>query len=601
MMQTMRQNMKVILWILVLAFIATIVFSWGMGGFKGGGPQQGIVAKVNGVEIPVDRLENLIQQRYTYERNQQEGDLSEYRIKQIRTEVWDELIRDMLIEQEVQKLGIRISDKEIAYLVQNNPPDFIRQNEHFQTDGSFDPAKYQDFLRNPAAARDLMMLEESYRKSLPNQKFINQILAMATVSDQEAWEQYRDENLTGKAEYVLFATADSEVDSSAISEKRIEDYYFAHREDYRIPEKRRILYAVFPEQPSREDSISILELARELKTRLDKGEDFAELAREYSDDRSGENGGDLGFFGRGQMVPEFEEAAFSAKTGEIVGPVLSKFGYHLIKVTDRKTENGAEQVRASHILLKLQPSADTRDQVRAAAEGFADEIKESDFAEAAGIYNVKVDTSQFFERGSTIPGIGRLPAAVDFIFARPVGETGPPYQVRDGQVVFKIFDEQKERIQSLEEVKNSILAKLIEKESLSKAKERCSEFYQRIESPDQFEALANEAGMTPQVTDREFRFDDYIRDVGRDPAFTSTALSLEPGGVSRPVEGDKGYYLIKLLEKSKVDSSAFLLRREEIRNQILVTKQNQLYADWLAKAKEKAKIQDYRYLYYRDY
>ncbi|HDH57254.1 MAG TPA: hypothetical protein ENF16_01455, partial [Bacteroidetes bacterium] len=126
MMQTMRQNMKVILWILVLAFIATIVFSWGMGGFKGGGPQQGIVAKVNGVDIPIDKLENLIQQRYTYEQNQQEGNLDEYRVKQIRSEVWDELIRDMLIEQEVKKLGIHVSDKEIAYLVQNNPPDFIR-------------------------------------------------------------------------------------------------------------------------------------------------------------------------------------------------------------------------------------------------------------------------------------------------------------------------------------------------------------------------------------------------------------------------------------------------------------------------------------------
>ncbi len=601
MMQTMRQNMKVILWILILAFIATIVFSWGMGGFKGGGPQQGIVAKVNGVDIPVDKLENLIQQRYTYEQNQQEGNLDEYRVKQIRSEVWDELIRDMLIEQEVKKLGIHVSDKEIAYLVQNNPPDFIRQNEYFQTDGTFDPAKYQDFLRNPAAARDLMMLEQSYRKSLPSQKLLNHILALATVTDQEVWQRYVDDHLKGKAKYLLFASSDSEVDSSVITQKRIEDYYFAHRDDYRIPEKRRIIYTIFAEVPSKEDSASVLELAKELKMRIEEGEDFAELAKEYSDDRSAENGGDLGFFERGLMVPDFEEAAFSAKTGELVGPVQTKFGYHLIMVTDRKKEDGVEKVRASHILLKLQPSADTRDQIRNQATGFAEEVQESDFAQAAEIYEVNIDTTIFFEHNGNIPGIGRLPAAADFIFARPVGEASPTYPVRDGMLVFKILDVQKERVQKLEEVKSRIIARLLEEERIAQARDRCYQFYQTLESPDEFETKAKEAGMLPKVTEREFRFGEYIRDVGRDPAFTSAALALNAGEVSQPVEGQNGYYLIKLIEKTEIDSTDFLEKRNEIRQQILNTKQNLYYSQWLESARKNAKIEDYRYLYYRDY
>lgn len=199
MMQTMRKNMKTVLWILVFAFIATIVFSWGMGGFKGRGPKQGIAAVINGKQISVDRLEQLFQQRYQYEQTQAKTDLSEDQVKQIRQQVWDELIRDTLIEQEVRRLGIGADDKEIAYLIQHAPPDFIRQNEYFQTDGKFDMQKYEQYLRDPAAARDLMMIEESYRKSLPNQKFVNQMLAMATILDQETWQTYREEEPEGQS------------------------------------------------------------------------------------------------------------------------------------------------------------------------------------------------------------------------------------------------------------------------------------------------------------------------------------------------------------------------------------------------------------------
>lgn len=601
MMNTIRQNMKIILWILILAFVATIVFSWGMGGFKGSGPKQGIAAKINGVEVSVEKLEDLFQQRYQYEQNQQEGDLDEYRVKQIRQEVWDELIRDILVEQEVKRLRIRVSDEEIAYLIRVNPPDFIRENEYFLTDGIFDNAKYQEFLRNPAAARDLMMIEQSYRKSLPRQKLLNQILTLATVTDQEAWQKFQDDNLKGKAKYLLFASADSKVDTTSISQKQIDDYYFNHRNEYLIPEKRRIQYTIFRDAPSKEDSNSVRELAKELLQRLEEGDDFAQLAKDYSQDRSGEDGGDLGFFERGRMVPEFEEAAFSTKVGEVTGPVQTKFGLHIIKVTEKKKEEGVEKIRASHILLKFEASADTRDQVRSSAEGFVDEVRESPFLEAAKIYDVKVDTTEFFEKGSVIPGIGRMPAAVDFIFARPIGETSPIYYIRDGLLIFKILGMQKARIQTVKEVESQIVAHLLEEKKLEDAHERCLIFYNQIETPDRLEGKAKEAGLSVKETEKEFSFDDYIRDIGRDPAFTSAALALDAGELSQPVEGKRGYYLIQLTEKSAVDSSAYLKKKEELRNQILTAKQNQFYNQWLEHAKENADIEDYRYLYYRDY
>jgi parvulin-like peptidyl-prolyl isomerase len=481
------------------------------------------------------------------------------------------------------------------------PPDFIRQNEYFQTDGQFDPKKYEEYLRNPAAARDLMLIENSYRKSLPNQQYINQILALASISDKEVWQTFVAENQTGKARYVLFNSGDSPVDSSEISTPQIEKYYDEHKDDYEIAAKRRIIYAIFREQPSRQDSINVLQHAEELMQRAGEGEDFAQLAMDNSEDRSAENGGDLGFFERGRMVPEFDEAAFSTPVGGITGPVQSRFGYHIIKVTEKKMEDGVENLRASHILLKIQPSPDTRDQVRAAAEGFTEEAPKTSFAQAAATYNVDVDTTDYFEKGGFIPGLGRLPAAADFIFARPLGSPGPVYPVRDGLVVFQILDEQKERFQNLSEVRSQMVAQLMDEKRIEKALERGRQFRSTVADPSQFAAQAQAVGLGVQETDREFKAADYLKDIGRDPAFMAGALALEPGALSQPIKGQKGCYLIQLLEKTYPDSFAFLTQSEEIRNRLLTQKQNEIYSQWLVTAQEEAKIEDYRYLYYRDY
>jgi peptidyl-prolyl cis-trans isomerase D len=601
MMQQMRQNMKLIFWILVVAFLATIVFSWGMGGFKGKAPKQGILASVGGTDISVDHFEKMVQQRIQFEQSKQEAPLEESRTKQLRNEVWDELIRNTLLEQETRRLGIKASDSEISYLIQNNPPDFIKQNEYFQKDGAFDPQKYQDFLRNPAAAQDLMMLEQNYRTSIPSQKFIFKIMSMVSVSETEVWLKYIQTAIAVRARYLLFATVDSKADSSSISLKDVQKYYNDHKEDYLIPEKRRILYTVFKEAPSKADSVSVLETARDIMTRLQNGEDFGELAKQFSDDRTADKGGDLGFFERGRMVPEFDQAVFSTPVGKVSGPISTKFGWHIIKVIETKTEKGQEQVHAAHILLKIQTSPETRDLLRETADGFLEELKQSNYAAAAATYKIKIDTSSYFERRDFIPGVGRMPAAVEFVFNRPAGEKGPVYHVRDGLLVLQILDIQRGRTSSLQEVQTQITATLLGEKNMERAKVRCEEFARTLPNPSELSARAQASGLAVKETDRSFRFGEFLPNIGLDNAFISAALVTDLGGVSKPTKGMSGYYLIQPTEKTPIDSSDFNARKMTIRNELLSKKQDALYNQWLEDAKKKAKLQDQRYLYYLDY
>jgi len=611
MMKTMRQNMKVILWILVIAFIATIIFSWGMGGFEGQGPKQGIAASINGEDITTEYLEQVYQQRLHLEqmRKQRESgaELTEDEIRQFRGQAWEELVRDMLIAQEAEKLNLKASDKEVAFLIYNAPPEWIRQHESFLTDGMFDMEKYESFIRNPQAAPQLVVMEQEYRKTLPYQKFASRLLSLATVTDEEAWRQFQDENRKAQVRYVAFPSHESQVDTSEVSSKEIEDYYYAHREDYQQNEQRTISYVTIKEAPSSADSLDARHDAEDILERLNEGESFEDLARELSDDTySAAKSGDLGFMERGMMVQEFEDAAFEAKIGEIVGPVQTRFGWHLIKVSERKTEPNkrgemAEKVKASHILVKFQASPETRDQVRASAEAFAEDARETSFEQAAALYKMEIDTSLYFERGGYIPGLGAMAAASDYAFSRPVGEISPVYWNRDSYVVFKILTMTPEQIQPLDQVREAVRATLMEFRRRAKALERAEQFHATLGGGNDLEAAAQTAGLTVKAPEEPFAYSGVVPDVGRDPAFATNALNLESGQVSKPFLGNRGAYVLQTVSVTPADSSAFEAQKEQIRAQIMTQKQNELYTNWLTMAKQESDIEDYRWIYYREY
>ncbi len=621
MMQSIRKHMKVILWVTIVLFLIGFVLTLSGTGIQGmaqilrgifnmgsAGPRQGVLAYVYGHEITAEEYENRVQQRLLSEQNQKGSDLDDSETKRYRSEVWEEIINERLIAEEVNRLGIRVSDAEIASLLRYSPPEFIQQDSSFQTEGRFDQRKWEQLLMrsDPNLAEQLAMIEQNYRERLPGQKFITQLLALATVSNEEVWQSFYDDNLKARARYILFPASQSAVDTTAISQKQIEDYYYAHRQDYKLPEKRRALYVLFPEQPTSEDTLEILQKAKDLLQRLREGESFDSLARHNSEDVSAQNGGDLGFIQKGMMLPEFEAAAFATPLDSVTGPVQTRFGYHLIKVTEKKVEKGEVQVRTSHILLKFKMSQDTRDRIWNNANDFAEAIVKEEFGKATSTYNAQqVDTTDLLENdpqtGYYLPPLGTMQAALKFIFGRPLGSTSMAYKSMGGPVVFKILEVQKGREQTLEEAREKVLTKLVEEQRQEKALERCREFRQRVSDPAQLAALAQSSGLEVKETDREFSLKSGVRGVGMDPAFTTAALALEVNQISAPIKGLQGSYLIQLTEKILPDTTTFALQKDDVRSRLLNSKQQELYTQWLETAKKNAKIEDYRYLYYREY
>ena len=191
-MNKMRESMKTILMILVLAFLATIVFDWGMGGFRGRGPKRGVIAQVNGVDISYEEFSRAYQQELKARREQSGQEIEGYMLQQIENQVFDRLVQQRLLREVVAKMNLRVTDDEVGEELWNNPPDIIRQSPAFidSATGAFNMALYQQALDNPQLDRQWESVAEYLRNMLPFQKLGDLINASAVVTDDDARIEY---------------------------------------------------------------------------------------------------------------------------------------------------------------------------------------------------------------------------------------------------------------------------------------------------------------------------------------------------------------------------------------------------------------------------
>ncbi len=594
MMNKLREGTKTILMILVFAFIATIVVDWGMGGLKRDQPQ-GVIASVNGKEIHYEEFTQRYQNELAQYREQSGSDPEGYQLQQIENQVFETLVQQRLLSDVVKKVHLDASDDEILEEIYNNPPQELRQNKVFQdSTGAFNMKSYQAALDNPGAGQFWTAVEDYLRSSLPMRKLDNLIRASAVVTEDDARQEYMKRNLKAKAEYVLFAADQFAASAAAPAENEITKFYDEHKSDYEQAEQRIIDYVLLEFKATKADSEAILSQAADILQEAKSGTDFANLAQIYSQDAgSAKNGGDLGWFGKGQMVKPFEEAAFAAAKGDIVGPIASQFGVHIIKVEDKRIENKEPQVLAKHILLKYEISPKTRENLREEASYLAEAAKESNLATIAKAENLLCKKSQPFLSGGFIPEVGMESRVNNFVFRSKQGTVSDLFQIERGYLVLQVMDILPEHVKSLAEVKEQIVTKLKHDKAMTAAKEKCQAAYSRAASAASLAAVATENGLAVQTTD-SFPMSGYVQNVGREPAFVGAAFALNPGQVSKPVEGSRGYFLLRLIEKSSFNEQEFASQKENLKTQILNRRQQSMFGQWYAALKEKSKIKDFR-------
>ncbi len=608
MMTKLRERSAVILWILVFAFVATIIFAWGMGGFDNtkGPRDQGAMATINGEKVDYRVFEQQVIQRINQETQDSETPMTTERVKQMRTRAWSDHLNLTLERQWATSRHMKPHDEEIVSYIRYNPPQDLTMNPEFQIDGVFDSSKWVETLTNPQFENYVIQMELNTRQSLGITKYRSLVFASHLHTDLEVWDDYLLKNQTVRVKFIKVPYQSMTVDSTDIIDSELRDWFQAHPEDYQQDRQAILSYVKIPVVTSTEDSADVLDDARYVYDRAVAGDDWAELASTYSGDESNsELGGDLSWFGRGRMVPPFEEKAFAMQPGEISEPVATDFGYHIIKLIDRRTnDTGEEEVHAAHILLKLEPSQATHTYWAALAEDFMLTTEETGFAAAVAAEGLEIETTNPVALDGFLPGLGRHQRALDQVFHSQAGEVLYPIYNQEIWYVYHIDSFVKAGTSPFSEVESRVWYQVKKDKQLALAQamaEAIMAANKGVEELDKF--VLHDTTLAVHETETAFKMADYVPDLGKDYLFNAAAIQAPMREIVGPLQGKYGSYILQPVARDPAEKlrTRFDEALETERSAFTETFKRTTYQRYINLLKEQADIVDNRYKFGRDY
>jgi peptidyl-prolyl cis-trans isomerase D len=592
--------MKYFLWFAAISFVAFIFLQWGMnftGQTGGGRAQSGILAKVNGYPISVTEYQNLLSRNLDAEQERLGREHDELTIFDVEEATYEQLVRDYLVRQILQERQVRITDEEVVNVIRFQPPPELRNDTLLQTDGQFDPLKYQNLLNSPQNLPWLIQYEAMIREVLPRQKLDLELasLSRTTRGEVERALEVRRERVRLRTLYFNPAEHSTEEDEPQPGESELQDFYEIHREDFQEPEKARLKYVIFPRMPSSEDEASVLREMKDLLEEIEKGALFEDIARDYSEDPgSREEGGDLGFIKKNQLEPALEDVIASLKPGEVSEPVRSSLGWHLLKLEEKRKD----ERRLRHILIRVRAGYETLANIEERAISFREEVRESEFDQTAETFEIQInETPPFAKIGDLVPGVGFSSEISDFAFKGTQGEIKGPISTREGFFVVKLTERKPEYQSSFEEVKTLVSLRYSEERKLEETRRLAKEVLQEVRggkslrnvyrSRNKKEGSSMILDEIPLVTLFENEHNLPIEVFG-------SAYVLEVGGISGVVETDRGFYIVELLEKKGMESDSLQFVNQNLTDEILLQKREVVFSEWMSSLFAGAVIEDYR-------
>ncbi len=700
-MNKLRDKTHIILIVLILAFLATIVFEWGMDylGVRSG--QVTELGSVNGQEIKYADFENQVNFAIDQQRQQTGEDPDENVVNMIRDQVWDQLVTQILAEQEIKRLGITVTNQEILNWVYNSPqtlPEPIKRN-FIDSTGQFNMSVYQQALatKTPEIQKFWAQVEEYLKQTLLSQKLQSVITGTVRVTEYEVLQKFKDENIKASFDFVFMDINSVQDNQVNITDGDLKTYYDAHKDQFKRDEAAKIKYIVFSDAATMDDTVStekqmmalikdfkkfnpadsttwavvndnstakfvdkfskpneipadviaflysapkdsisgvikaddgfhmvkLLDTkegtetfsnaahilinfgtdtnaaklkAEQLMQRIKAGEDFSKVAAENSDDPSNKfKGGDLGWFGKGAMVKEFDDAVNNASPGDIIGPVKSTYGFHLIKVKAKQNK----EFKYADIKKSVKPSAKTKDIARKKAEDFAFIAKDGNFDEEAKKLGIPVvDVPNFITKGAFIPGAGQNQAITKFALTEKKGSMSDPIKTQTGYAIYVITDKFPEGYMSFDEVKATTLPQLVKQEKkLDLLKQQSADLKGKISGD--LNSLKN---LNPAISVQHADTVSIAAPsplIGNDFDFNNAVFKLQNGQISEPIRTAKGYYIVHMKNISNYDQAKFQQEYENIKTGLIAQKKQTITQDWLAELKEKAVIVDNRDKFFR--
>lgn len=601
----------------VIMIIIVFVF-WGVGGNQS--DARNAVATVNGEPITLEEFDKALDRTMDQYSAQFGGTIPKGLLEalNIKKQVINELIQRFLLIQGGEEMGIYVSDMEIQ--------DAIKNMTVFQNNDTFDGDRYNEVLKGSRLTPK--KFETGMRSDLLVSKVANKISGFSQVSAFELDDRFRFDNTELKLDYAAFEAdnffSEVEVTDEALTTyfeankdkyqtapqvkvkylsfllkdemaaitlpaSEIEEYFASHQEEFGQPEKRQASHILL--RTTEQDSEAKREEMNKILARARLGEDFAALAKEFSDDGSASSGGDLGFFSRGQMVKPFEDAAFSIEKGAISDIVTTQFGHHIIKLDEIQPATIKElaEVRPS-IENKLKKQQAQNAAFEKANDAYEKIIFSGSLDNYAEKFSIAISTTDFFTQNGPPAALATDRSLTATAFSLKKKELSSLLESAHGYKILFIEDTKDPEIPELAEVREKAEKDFISSEAKVIAQKKADETLAKLKEGADFSQALQEQGLTAQETEyfsRSKRSNKGLPETLLSEAFTLSAENPYPKTITA---SGNTFYLCRFKEIKEADLSDNNQQRQAFESKIAMEQQNTIMDAWIAQLMKQGKV-----------
>ncbi|MGA8489622.1 MAG: peptidyl-prolyl cis-trans isomerase, partial [Terriglobales bacterium] len=607
--------------------VITLVPGFGSSDFFGSAPARGVVAKVSGADITSQEVQRQAREmvRQQFPRG---GAQASMLLPFFASQAAQQLIQRQALIAEAQHLGLRATDEAVRDELQHG-----RYSETFFPGGTFiGEAGYEELLQQ----HDLTVaqFEQSVKEDILIDKLRNLVAGGAMVTDAEVHQKFEKDNTKvkfdyavlrkddilkelhptdlelkafydrnkatynnsipekRKIKYVLIDTAKLQSEAQ-VSEQDLENYYDQHRDEFRAPDQvnvRQILIKTpLPGADGKVDQKGVDEAqkkAQDVLKQLKAGAKFEDLAKKYSEDPSGKDGGSVGWIKRGGFpVADVDKAAFSLPKGGTSDVINAGYAFVILHVDDKQdahVKTLAEVKDQIEPIIKQQKAQVAAD---ATASALVSQARTEGLDKAAAAKGMQVVATDFISRTDSLPGIGTSQQFTEAVFS--AAEKSPPdeVQVPQGFVIYELEAIKPPATPTFEQIHSRVETEFKNERAGTLLTQKTQELSDRAKAEHDLKKAAKELGATMKTSDFVLP-DGQVPDIGSMSGSASVAFSLKPGDISGPVDSGNTGVVLQILDKQAPTDADFAAKKDQIRDTLVQNKQSELFGLFMANLRE---------------